>query len=61
MIEILFKAPVIFTKDTEWLERTNNIKIEEGAIILLPEDAVLYVPPIIHESKPPHKVNKDSK
>jgi hypothetical protein len=35
-------APVIFTKDREWYEReAQDIRAVPGAIILLPDDAVL--------------------
>ena len=42
-IIILDQAPVIFSKDLQhdW----NKIKLVPGAIIILPEDAVLYTPP----------------
>jgi len=38
-------SPVIFTKDEAWLKAVVGDKLTEpGTIILLPEDAVLYVP-----------------
>jgi hypothetical protein len=43
-IPIISKAPVIFTKDSAFLESSVDITMEPGLIILLPEDAVLYVP-----------------
>jgi hypothetical protein len=42
-IPILYEFPVIFTKDRDFLENTPHI--EQGAIVLLPEDAVLVMPP----------------
>lgn len=44
-IKVLIQPPFIFTKDSRWAE--NNYKVEPGAIIVLPEDAVLYEPPTI--------------
>jgi hypothetical protein len=41
-IEILDKAPIILTKDKDW---DSAIKMEPGAIIILPDDAVLVIPP----------------
>jgi len=39
---ILFTFPIILTKDTTWKPNTPAV---EGAIFVLPEDAVLVVPP----------------
>jgi len=41
-IEIVYDMPVIFTKDKQFIE--SNPSAKPGSIILLPEDAVLYVP-----------------
>lgn len=47
-IPVLSRAPIIFTKDQTWIkEHAISIKLKEGAIILLPEDAVLYEPPTV--------------
>lgn len=40
-IEIVYDAPVVFTKDKDW---GKHVKLQPGAIVVLPEDAVLYVP-----------------
>lgn len=58
---ILFNAPVIFTKDANWLNIWGkNARIEAGAIILLPDDAILYVPPFTEQKvvKPPKQERK---
>lgn len=43
-IIVLDKAPIIFTKDKEWVELFNP-RTEPGSIIILPQDAVLVVAP----------------
>ncbi len=35
------KPPVIFTKDREWATKAKGIDFIPGAIIVLPEDAIL--------------------
>lgn len=57
-IEVLYEAPVIFTKDTEWV--TKHISAKPGAIILLPQDAVLYAPPTIVMGEAPKPHNQDT-
>ena len=46
-IQIIPDVPAIFTKDKEWVKQ-NHI-VQNGSIVLLPEDAVLVMPPIIKE------------
>ena len=41
-IQILYEIPAILTKDTSW---ECNTPLEAGAIIYLPQDAVLVYPP----------------
>lgn len=41
-IIVLKQPPVVFTKDKDW---GKYIKLKPGAIIVLPEDAVLFDPP----------------
>lgn len=56
-ITILKEAPVIFSKDEYWVKDiAPNIKLEPGAIVLLPEDAILLTPKI--EQPPVTKGNK---
>lgn len=43
-IRILTEYPAILTKDKEWANRYKP-RIEPGAIVILPEDAVLVLPP----------------
>lgn len=43
-MEILDYFPIILTKDPGFLERSKKIKTEEGAIIILPYDAILIKP-----------------
>lgn len=47
-IEVMYEAPVIFTRDKSFLE--SLVSIQPGAIVLLPDDAVLYAPPITNQS-----------
>ena len=55
-IVILNEAPVIFTKDAEFVTRhQDQWKLKPGAIIVLPEDAVLYEPSTIVELKDTNK------
>jgi hypothetical protein len=42
-ITILFIAPAIFTKDSNWAGKMHTL--EPGSIVILPEDAVLVIPP----------------
>ncbi len=45
-IIILNQPPVIFTKDEAWQSTVaQRIELKPGAIILLPDDAILYEPP----------------
>lgn len=48
-IVILYTPPIVLTKDKNWKPKQDN-KIA-GAIIYLPDDAVLVVPPKIREKK----------
>lgn len=58
-IIIMNQPPVIFTKDRKWLdEEADHIKLEPGALICLPEDAVLYEPPLILDSPQPPNPKK---
>jgi len=41
-IKVFKIAPVVFTKDALWLNTKPSI--QPGAIVLLPQDAVLYIP-----------------
>lgn len=41
-IIILSKIPVVLTKQVGWKPMT---PVKEGAIIVLPEDAILVIPP----------------
>lgn len=41
-IPIEYGAPIIFTKDAAWPE--SSPRFEEGAVIILPSDAVLVWP-----------------
>lgn len=43
-IEILNEYPVIFTKDRDWVESRPVVK--PGSIVVLPDDAILCVPPV---------------
>lgn len=44
-IKVLDGFPVILTKDKEWL-KNGVISMKPGEICLLPEDAVLVLPPL---------------
>ena len=43
--EILATLPIVFTKDSRWASETARHSLKPGAIIVLPEDAVLAVMP----------------
>ena len=46
-ITVLTESPVIFTKNKEWIDMgAQDIRLQPGAIILLPEDAILLTLPI---------------
>lgn len=47
-ITVLYEAPIIFTKDVEW---ESDVVLKPGAIVRLPKDAVLYVPPVTIEQR----------
>lgn len=47
-ITILYTPPIVLTKDKNWRPKPNKTK---GAIIYLPDDAVLVVPHFISEVK----------
>ena len=42
-IKIINDPPIIFTKDRVWLAQAKP-EFKPGAIVVLPEDAILYVP-----------------
>lgn len=35
------KFPIVFTKDSDFVERIERDQLREGSIVLLPEDAIL--------------------
>lgn len=43
-ITILHEYPVVLTKDADWMNRTKPT-MKPGAIVILPADAVLVIPP----------------
>lgn len=46
-IKIIDKVPIILTKDGNWLNVWGkDVKMTSGSIVLLPQDAVLVLPPI---------------
>jgi len=49
MMNILERLPIILTKDKEFMK--NAIKIQDGQIIYLPQDAVLVLLPEKDEEK----------
>lgn len=55
-IEILYEFPVILTKDKDW--RVKQVA-KSGAIIILPEDAVLVALPINVEDPTPTKEREE--
>lgn len=46
-IDVIYDLPVIFTKHLDFAEKMEKNEKWRGRIVLLPEDAVLYVPPTI--------------
>ena len=50
-IEVMYEAPVIFTRDRDFVE--SLVSIKPGAIVLLPDDAVLYAPPYLTNKDTP--------
>lgn len=48
-ITIIYDLPIVFTKDSVWLDSYAKNAFKPGQIVLLPDDAVLVVPPQIIE------------
>lgn len=45
---IVYEAPIIFTKDKDWIKNyAPIIDLKPGAIIALPADAICYIPPTV--------------
>lgn len=53
-ITIIYGLPIVLTKDRDFLElqKIHQTKMVPGSVILIPEDAVLVVPPEIMEAPP---------
>lgn len=51
-IIVLYKMPVILTKDEDWMKQRKGHYVSDGQVILLPEDAVLInLPDLINSDK----------
>lgn len=56
-MEIIYELPVILTKDKSFSDKMERNEKWRGRIVLLPEDAVLFVPPTITSIEMPNPLS----
>lgn len=58
-MDILYDYPIILTKDKDALQRLGRTVFEPGALVLLPQDAVLIIKPEIKVTEIDYSVKDD--